>query len=186
VPNPEPHSVERLIGQQYTGLVTLFRRKVGNHQLADDMINQAVATALEHVQAGRVAQPAQIAGYIFRVAMNHLRNHRRKADERSGHSGNPGVIENLEGEAGDDEAEARILWHVRRMVEELPTPRDRDVVKRFYLEEQGKDEICGALGLAPLQFDKVIFRARRRMRELLEARGFKKSDFFGFLLCAFA
>jgi RNA polymerase sigma-70 factor, ECF subfamily len=41
------------------------------------------------------------------------------------------------------------------------------------------------LGLSALHFDRVIFRARRRIRALLEAKGFMKTDFFGVLLaCA--
>jgi len=179
-------SVEQLIGQQYPALLLLFRRKVGNDQLADDMINQAVATALEHLHAGRVAQPSLIAGYIFRVAMNHLRNHRRKSDERPAHRDSLDVIEDLEGNIDDDDAEPLIRRQVRRIVEELSTARDREIVKRFYLDEQGKEDICKDLGLVPLQFDKVIFRARQRMRELFEAKGFKKSDFFGLLLFTFA
>ena len=186
MPTTETHSVDRLIGQQYPGLLLLFRRKVGNDQLADDLINQAAATALEHLHAGRVSQPSLIAGYIFRVAMNHLRNHRRKAGERPEQRMSPDVIESLAGKVDDDDTEPQIRRHVRKIVEELPVARDREIVKRFYLDEQEKEDICNDLGLAPLHFDKVIFRARQRMRELLEAKGFKKSDFFGLLLFAFA
>ena len=64
------------------------------------------------------------------------------------------------------------------VVESLPTPRDREIVRRFYLDEEEKEAICRDLGLSPLHFDKVIFRARQRMRKLLEERGFKKTDFF--------
>ena len=164
----------------------LFRHKVGNDQLADDLIHQAVTTALEHLHAGRVSQPALIGGYIFRVAMNHLRNHRRKAAERPEHRANPDDIEKLGSDTEADDTEATILRQVRKLVEELPTVRDREIVKRFYLDEQEKDDICHDLNLAPLHFDKVIFRARRRMREQLEALGFRKSDFFGVFLCALA
>ena len=118
--------------------------------------------------------------------MNHLRNHRRKAGERPEQRQDPGVIESLEGKSDDDGPEPQIRRQVRRIVEELPTARDREIVKRFYLDEQEKEHICSDLGLAPLHFDKVIFRARQRMREQFEAKGFKKSDFFGLLLCAFA
>jgi hypothetical protein len=38
------------------------------------------------------------------------------------------------------------------------------------------------MGLSSLHFDKVIFRARQRMKTLLEARGFSKRDFFAVLL----
>ena len=65
----------------------------------------------------------------------------------------------------------------------MPTQRDREVVKRFYLDEEDKDAICRDLGLSALHFDKVIFRARQRMRSLLEARGFRRNDFFSVLFC---
>jgi RNA polymerase sigma-70 factor, ECF subfamily len=183
VPTTEPHSAEQLIRQQYPALLMLFRQKVGNDPLADDLINQAVTTALEHLRAGRVSQPSLIGGYIFRVAMNHLRNHRRKASERLDQRASPEDIDGLKAESDAEDTESRILRQVRRVVEDLPTPRDREIVKRFYLDEQEKEHICSDLGLAPLHFDKVIFRARRRMKEQLEARGFKKSDFFGVFLC---
>jgi RNA polymerase sigma-70 factor (ECF subfamily) len=71
---------------------------------------------------------------------------------------------------------------VRELIAELPTERDRLIVKRFYLDEEDKGVICDELGLSPLHFDKVIFRARQRMKDKLEIRGFKKSDFFILLL----
>jgi hypothetical protein len=39
--------------------------------------------------------------------------------------------------------------------------------------------------LTHLHFDKVIHRARKRMKSLLEARGFRKRDFFAVLLSLF-
>jgi RNA polymerase sigma-70 factor (ECF subfamily) len=64
----------------------------------------------------------------------------------------------------------------------LPVPRDREVIKRFYLDEETKDAICQSLGLSPIHFDRVIFRARQRMRALMEAKGFRKPDLFGSLV----
>ena len=46
-------------------------------------------------------------------------------------------------------------------------PRDRDVLDRFYLRDQDKARICKELGLTPANFDRVISRARIRLRELL-------------------
>ncbi len=55
-------------------------------------------------------------------------------------------------------------------------------MKRLYLVEEAKDEICRSLGLTPLHFDRVIHRARQRLRVLLEAKGLGKSDFLSVLL----
>jgi hypothetical protein len=51
--------------------------------------------------------------------------------------------------------------------------------------DDGLEQICRSLGLPPLHFDKVICRARQRLRALLEARGFSKSDLLGVLLVCF-
>ncbi|HEY2591447.1 MAG TPA: hypothetical protein VGI35_07635, partial [Steroidobacteraceae bacterium] len=60
---------------------------------------------------------------------------------------------------------------------EMGSERDRGVLVRFYLEEDDKETICRDLQLTPLQFDKVLHRARRRLRTLLEASGARRSDF---------
>jgi RNA polymerase sigma-70 factor, ECF subfamily len=180
----DKHSVELLIARQYSGLLLFFRRKVGDRELADDLVNEAVATALEHLHAGRISQPSQIAGYVFRVAMNHWRNQRRRLGEQPERRTNPDIIEDLAAnrEGADDCEASELRGRVRGILEELPARRDRELVTRFYLNQDEKRDICSDLGIAPLHFDKVIFRARKRMRELLEAKGFKKSDFFGLLL----
>jgi RNA polymerase sigma-70 factor (ECF subfamily) len=72
------------------------------------------------------------------------------------------------------------------VLEALPVTRDREIVKRFYLDEEDKERICGELGLSPVHFDRVIFRARQRMRAMLESMGIGKSDIFGFLIVCFA
>lgn len=183
----DKHSVELLIARQYSGLLLFFRRKVGDRELADDLVNEAVATALEHLHAGRIAEPSQIAGYVFRVAMNHWRNQRRRLGERPERRTNPDIIEGLAADRRDDDdcEGSELRREVRGILEELPARRDRELVTRFYLSEDEKSDVCSDLGLAPLHFDKVIFRARKRMRELLEVKGFKKSDFFGLLLVCF-
>ena len=154
-----------------------------NEAVAADLLNDAIATALEHLQADRIAQPEQIAGYVYQVAMNLLRNHRRKMDERSDNRVDSEALDSIAGESTDSVALATIAQHVRQLIVELPTDRDRLIVRRFYLDEEEKDVICRELQLAPLHFDKVIFRARQRMKALLEKRGLKRHDFF-LMLCA--
>ncbi|MGH8176849.1 MAG: RNA polymerase sigma factor [Steroidobacter sp.] len=176
-----------LLEKQYAGLLALLRRKLRNDQLAADALNNAVLTSLEHVRSGRVNQGAHIAGYVFQVAMNQMRNHQRKIEERADKRVDSEFLHDIASPA-DEGAPDRsfITAQVHGILQSLPTPRDREIVKRFYLDEDDKADICRDLGLSPLHFDKVIFRARQRMRVLLETKGFKKGDFFSFLLVCFA
>ena len=175
-------SVASLINQHYFGLLVLLRRKARDESLAKDVLNQALVTSLEHLRSGRVSDPSNIAGYVFQVALNHLRNHNRKAGERADRRADAVLIESVPADGGENPDEARLGRRVREVLSQLPTPRDREIVTRFYLDEEDKEAICRDLGLSPLHFDKVIFRARQRMRKLLEESGFQKADFLSVLI----
>jgi RNA polymerase sigma-70 factor (ECF subfamily) len=180
-------ALEKLLQSQYHGLLSLLRRKIHDPQVAADLLNDAIVTSLVHLRNGRVADPNALAGYVFQVAMNLYRNHRRKHSEQTGKRASVDTIDAVAAPGtpanGDELAISR---QVRVIMAEMPTERDRVVLTRFYLQEDEKDVICRDLGLSPLHFDKVIFRARKRMKELLEAHGFQKTDFLGLFLLALA
>jgi RNA polymerase sigma-70 factor (ECF subfamily) len=57
---------------------------------------------------------------------------------------------------------------VRQILKEMTNERDVQVLFRFYLAEEDKEQICADLGLTGLQFNLVLHRARERYRELYE------------------
>jgi len=130
-----------------------------------------------------VQQPEQIAGYIFQVAMNLLRNRRRMVAERADRHVDSEVLGHLpaDTDATDRWLEKKIAARVKRILQELSSPRDREILVRFYLQEEEKAAICRDLGLESDHFDKVLHRARARLKELLEASGLSRSDLF--MLC---
>jgi len=175
--------VEALIASQYPGLRQLILRRTRNPALCNDLLQEAVATTWEKWTAGRIARPEQIAGYVFQVAMNLLRNHRRSFAERTDLRVDVDAADR-QGQTGpdvDESVQDGIARKIAQLLGELPE-RDRFIIRRFYLDEQDKESICREwTGLTALQFDKVIHRARGRLRSLFEAAGFRKSDFF--VLC---
>jgi len=46
----------------------------------------------------------------------------------------------------------------------------------LFRSEEDKETICRDLGLTPLQFDKILHRARGRLRKLLESGGLGRSE----------
>jgi RNA polymerase sigma factor, sigma-70 family len=176
-------AVAALIAKHYTGLRLLIQRRTGDTEVAADILNQAACTAWEKWQTGQVRRPEEIGGYIFQVAMNLLRNRRRKVAERADRHVDSELLDHLpaNADATGRWLEKKIAARVKRVLQELPSPRDREILVRFYLLEEEKDAICRDLAFAPDQFDKVLHRARARLKELLEAYGLQKSDFF--MLC---
>ena len=172
--DPVSHLSE--VYRDYPGLRALILRRVRDPEVAADILQDAAVTTLEKLRRGEIAHPENVGGYLYRVALNHLRNHRRK--ERTTQSSAIGLNE-LEG-GGDLEWErvGRTQWAAaaRQMLEEMPAQRDRELLMRFYLKDEEKEQICHELRLSREHFNRVIFRARNRFRELLAHRGLWKAD----------
>lgn len=152
-------------------------RRVRDPQLAADILQDAAVTTLEKLRAGEIAQPSHIGGYLYRVALNHLRNYRRK--DRTAVSSSADLESVPDSDDTPEWAQIdRAQWALaaRRMLEELPTGRDRELLIRFYLNDENKEAICKSLALSDEHFNRVIFRARNRFRALLERRGYAKLD----------
>ena len=63
------------------------------------------------------------------------------------------------------------LTVLRALLAQLPRARDREILARFYLDGQNKDDVCRHLGIDAAHFRRVVFRARARFRELLDSAG---------------
>ena len=179
VPAPvaDPLCYLTAVYRDYPGLRALILRRVRDPEVAADILQDAAVTTLEKLRNGEIAHPENMGGYLYRVALNHLRNHRRK--DRTAVSSGDGLDE-LPGGEEDPEWErvGRPQWAAaaRRMLDEMPAERDRQLLVRFYLNDEGKEQICDELNLSQEHFNRVIFRARHRFRDLLEHRGFWKAD----------
>ena len=57
---------------------------------------------------------------------------------------------------------------VRRLLESMTVERDRELLIRFYLNDDDKEDICRDLNLSSLHFNRVLFRAKARFRKILE------------------
>jgi RNA polymerase sigma-70 factor, ECF subfamily len=173
--------VTALIEKNYVGLRLLVARRCRDPHVAADLLNDAVCTTWAKWQAGKIERPEQIAGYVLQVTMNLLRNHRRAIAERPEKRADAAKLQELPGntEPCDETIELEIAVQVKRVIRGMTSQRDRAILVRFYLDEEDKDAICRDLGLSPLQFDKILHRARGRLRKLLESSGLGRSD----LLC---
>lgn len=173
-------SGQQAILRNMTGLRAQLARVTGNVELAADLLQDAVVTALQKLRAGEISDPSHLDGYVYRVALNHLRNHRRKNKLLAANSDDVG---DLAAEDGDSSRVAKQFeadqWArlVKQLLQEMPVVRDRELLVRFYLREESKEDLCREFGLTELHFNRVIHRARDRFRELLQRRGLGKSDF---------
>ncbi len=183
MPVSDPVSQLAAVYRDFPGLRALILQRVRDPEVAADILQDAAVTTLEKLRTGAIAHPENLGGYLYRVALNHLRNHRRK--DRSSVSSAEG-LEDLAADEDTDERVGRSQWYVavRQLLDEMPGVRDRDILARFYLGDEDKGKICRELGLSQQHFNRVIFRARNRFKEILERRGYGKGDLLPVLIAA--
>jgi RNA polymerase sigma-70 factor (ECF subfamily) len=125
--------------------------------------------AIEKLRSSSLEEPERLAAYLRGVALNLWLGQRRK-DTRRATTADSEAVELVADEgAGPFENVSR--EQVRRAVgvllKELGTARDREILTRLYLDDEDKESICAALGVDSTHFNRVLFRAKQRFRELL-------------------
>ncbi|MBS0395468.1 MAG: sigma-70 family RNA polymerase sigma factor [Proteobacteria bacterium] len=182
VTDPVSHLAE--VYRDFPGLRALILRRVRDPEIAADILQDAAVTTLQKLKSGDVARPEQVGGYLYRVALNHLRNYRRR--DRVARAVADGAGEEPATADGAVESVDRHRWMqlAREVLADLPNRRDRELLVRFYLEDEDKQRLCAELGLTEEHFHRVIFRARNRFRELLAARGLGRADLLSVVVAA--
>jgi RNA polymerase sigma-70 factor (ECF subfamily) len=180
----EPAAESELVARFSRGLLLMLRRLARDPALADDLHQETFALVLGKLRRGEVREPERLAGFIRGTARNLFIADYRKEARYSSLDGGGEEGEGTRLEPADQrpapldralaEEEAR---QVRRLLDELRFDRDRQLLFRFYLSDDAKEEICADLGVEPERFNQVLFRARERLRELWE-RAEKRQRFF--------
>jgi RNA polymerase sigma-70 factor, ECF subfamily len=166
------------IGSDYSDLIAILTRKLRDAALAEDLVHEAFVESFHKLQLGRIADPSRFSGFVYAVALNLLRNHRRLMDNRVAARAIADELDTLPSDSSPLEQSSRevLARQVRAAIEKLPVARDRDALRMFYLMEQDKADVSRKVGVEPQHLDKILFRARRRVRELLLAHGLSAQD----------
>ncbi len=157
------------------GLVFLLRRWTRDRTTAEDLYQETLRLALEKVRKGELREPDKLAGFLRSLARNLATHHYRRGSTREGRERD--LDDSVATVPAGDTTEplTRLLAAekaglVRRLIGELASDRDRQVLFRFYIAEEEKERICADLGLTSPEFNVVLFRARQRYRKLFEER----------------
>ncbi|MFY9551560.1 MAG: sigma-70 family RNA polymerase sigma factor [Thermoanaerobaculia bacterium] len=165
---------DELVSRYRRGLAFILNRASGNTSTADDLLQDTFRIALEKIRRGDLREPDRLSGFLCALARNLVVDHFRKVAARR----LPKNIENVALVSIAPDPLEKVLrteraTHVRRVLSELTSDRDREVLFRFYIAEDDKVAICQDLGLSSLHFNRVLFRARERYRELYRESGKK-------------
>ena len=141
-------------------------RTTGDHRLADDLLQETYYRFLR--AGGAYDSESHRRGYLFRIAVNLVRDHHRRLRlDRRSILGVQAPESSSGGNAADRAAE-RIDLH--RAMARL-RPRERDLLWLAYALGSSHEEIAASLGLKAASIKALLFRARRRLASLLGRPG---------------
>ena len=142
---------------------------------AEDLTQETLQIVVERVRARTIDDPRKVFAFAAATARNLALNAARKVLRQQTLVDSELVDElaqNLEMEQSDlsEQDDRQLAEAVAALLEELPTERDRQLLMRFYLDGTDKQQLCRELGLSPKHFDRVLMRARSRLRAIIERR----------------
>jgi RNA polymerase sigma-70 factor (ECF subfamily) len=163
---------EELVGRYSRGVSILIGRIVRNACTTEDLCQEAFRLILEKVRRGDVREPERLSGFICSLARNVAIEDLRKARRAM-------PVDDVETSSISDLAPDQLgqllrkekANAVRQVLRELSSVRDREVLYRYYIAEEDKDQICADLELSALHFNCVLHRARERFRQLYQKSG---------------
>jgi len=161
---------EEMVERYERGVLYLLKRRTGDLELALNLRQDTFLIAIEKLRAEPINEPERLSGYLRGVAVNLALAHQRKTARRAT-TADTDVVEaaaaNERGTPFEEVSVNQVRLAVQALLEELRTPRDREILKRLYIFDEDREAICRDLGIDAVHFNRVLFRAKARFRELL-------------------
>jgi RNA polymerase sigma-70 factor (ECF subfamily) len=164
--NGDAAAEEELVALFEAPVFHIIRRLTNNTSMVEDFSQDTFITVIRKIRKGELRQAESLGSFIAAVARNHtieqMRLLRRRASEDLQHADqipdtSPDPLKKLQMSAQ--------IGELREVMKEL-IPRYRELLLRFYINEEPKEEICADLKLTSGQFDGVLHRARSRCKAI--------------------
>jgi RNA polymerase sigma-70 factor, ECF subfamily len=147
-------------------------RQATNSSMIEDFAQDTLLVVIVKIRNGELNHPERLGAFVVKVAKNRVIEQMRKLRRQSGEDLDQAVqVRDPALTALDQLQRAERLKKIRNLIDEL-NPRYRELLLRYYINEEPKEKICAALQMTSKQFDGVIHRARNSYRTIyLEHEG---------------
>lgn len=156
-------------------LYRVFSRGVRFHlcrqlgpQDVDDRVHEVFLIVAQAIRRGDLRDPERLMGYVRTVVRRQVAAQIDEVTRRRRQYADPeyGLAVRDDGTNPEQDAirqqHQELAWSVLKGI----GPRDREILVRFYLQEQTADEICRDMSLTETQFRLIKSRAKARFGEL--------------------
>lgn len=179
-----PEKLAAGVGAQHAGAATELCRRYRwplliqlenlskDPALAEDLTQETLMAVLERLRSKPLDDPAQLGAFVRQTGRYQWANWSRREFRRQTHVSSE-VVDSVASAANDP---LRLLARsdpaelVALLLKELRKPRDQEVIRRVYLLHQDKAQVCREMLFRPVAFDRVLSRARGRLRDIAMRR----------------
>ena len=174
----DPAALEEFYSIFSKGVRYYLWRQIGPQDL-EDRVHDLFLTITQSIQKGELREPERLMGFVRTIARRHVAASIDGAVQaRRSHVDANSRIELCD--QGPD-PERRVIQQqnqelAMRVLGSLHK-RDREVLVRFYLQEQTAEQICQEMELTPTQFRLIKTRAKARYTELGQRRFAQRTGF---------
>jgi len=142
-------------------------RQLGPQEL-DDKIHDTFLIVVQAIQRGDLREPERLMGFVRTVVRRQVASHIESAVSTRREIVDVDGATNIFDADHSPEEKAMAQQRIGIMHEVLEEiiPRDREILKRFYIQEQPQEQICRELGLSETQFRLLKSRAKARFGEI--------------------
>jgi RNA polymerase sigma-70 factor (ECF subfamily) len=153
----------------------ILLKRTGSVQLANDLCQDTFIVTLKKLRAGDLKKPQCLWAFIRQTAVNLSIDHFRK-EKRYIYQDDESIslhLSHRDHKAREIDRQTASV-SLEKVLAQLAVSRDREILRRFYLADEDKVSICTDLKLSASHFDRVLYRARKRMSELIvQQKGLK-------------
>jgi RNA polymerase sigma-70 factor, ECF subfamily len=169
----DPAAEAELVRRFSRALSFLLQRLTRDEAAAEDLYQETFRLVIEKVRGGELREPEKLPGFVSSMARNLFLGSVRRSGRRQKWHGDPEATE-----TAPDPAPGQLTKllageraaAVQQVLAELKNDRDREILSRYYVADETKEDLCRDLELSDLHFNRVLFRARQRYKELFERR----------------
>jgi len=170
-----PAALEELYGM-VKNFTWFLMRQLGPEDLQDN-VHDVYVTVAEAITAGKLRDPERLSAFLTTVTRFYTYSQiERRVQGRNRFLALDGSTldfsdgTNLEKRVGQRQK----ITFVREILSQMPAV-DREILRRFYLEEQSKERICREMRLTPTQFRNIKSQAKLALTRIglrrLQRRG---------------
>ncbi|HTB14797.1 MAG TPA: sigma-70 family RNA polymerase sigma factor [Bryobacteraceae bacterium] len=163
----ETDGMEELYELFSKGIRFYLCRQLGPQEL-DDKVHDTFVVVVQAIRRGELREPSRLMGFVRTIVRRQVAAHIDKVVHTRRDQIDLDSTVRLADPEGNPEERAMFSQRselINRVLGEL-SDRDREILTRFYLLEQGQDQICSEMGLSETQFRLLKSRAKARFGEL--------------------